>query len=171
MIKKPFIFAISGCKNSGKTTLITKLIPQFYKLGYKVATIKHDGHDFEADNQGTDTYKHKLAGAYGTAIFSNNKFMIVKDDKHIDEKYIINLFPEADIIILEGFKNSNYPKFEIVRKGNSTKPICNNENLISILSDIKYLNCDYKLIDLNNIDEIVREILNYMNIYDKSIGL
>ena len=97
-MKTPFIFAISGCKNSGKTTLITKLIPQFYKLGYKVATIKHDGHDFEADNQGTDTYKHKLAGAYGTAIFSNNKFMIVKDDKHIDEKLYNTLFNSKTVI-------------------------------------------------------------------------
>ena len=45
MVKKPFLLAISGCKNSGKTTLITKLIPKFCEKGYKVATIKHDGHD------------------------------------------------------------------------------------------------------------------------------
>lgn len=50
MSKKPFIFAISGCKNSGKTTLITKLIPKFCEKGYKVVTIKHDGQDFNADN-------------------------------------------------------------------------------------------------------------------------
>ena len=44
----PFIFAISGYKNSGKTTLITKLIPELKQRGYRVAVIKHDGHDFEA---------------------------------------------------------------------------------------------------------------------------
>lgn len=162
MSKKPFIFAISGCKNSGKTTLITKLIPKFCEKGYKVATIKHDGHDFNADNIGTDTYKHKKAGAYGTAIFSKNKFMLVKEEKSIEETYLISLFPEADIIILEGFKNSTYPKLELVRKGNSTEPVSNKINLIGILSDLNDVKFNNKVINLNHIDEIASEVLNYM---------
>ena len=72
---KPVVFAVSGVKNSGKTTLIEKIIPKLKEHGLKVATIKHDGHDFEGDVEGTDTYKHKRAGAYGTAIFSKNKFI------------------------------------------------------------------------------------------------
>lgn len=162
MVKKQFLLAISGCKNSGKTTLITKLIPRFCEKGYKVATIKHDGHDFQGDEVGTDTYKHKKAGAYGTAIFSNNKFMIIKEDKSIDERYFIKLFPEADIILLEGFKGSDYPKLEIIRKGNSSRPICNDKNLIGILSDINDIEENYNIIDLNNIDLILENILNYM---------
>lgn len=163
MSKKTFLIAICGCKNSGKTTLIEKLIPKFNKKGYKVATIKHDGHDFQGDVEGTDTYKHKKAGAYGTAIFSSNKFMIIKEDNTVDEKYLINIFPEADIIFLEGFKGSNYPKLEIVRKGNSSIPICNKNNLIGILSDFEVLQHGYNLIDLNNIDLITEKILDYMN--------
>lgn len=61
--KKPILIAISGVENSGKTTLITRLIPKLTSLGYKVATIKHDGHDFECDVEGTDSYKHKKVGA------------------------------------------------------------------------------------------------------------
>ena len=167
MTKRPFLMAISGCKNSGKTTLITKLIPKFCEKGYKVATIKHDGHDFHGDVVGTDTYKHKKAGAYGTAIFSNNKFMVIKEEKFIDETYFIKLFPEADIILLEGFKASDYPKLEIVRKGNSSRPICNEKNLIGILSDINVIEGNYKIIDLNNIDLIVEKILNYMKNYEQ----
>ena len=162
MNNKPFIITISGCKNSGKTTLITKLIPKFCEKGYKVATIKHDGHDFQGDTIGTDTYKHKEAGAYGSAIFSNNKFMIIKEDDLINETYIIKLFPEADIIILEGFKSSDYLKLEIVRKGNSTRPICNESNLIGILSNINFIEGNYNIIDLNNTDLIVETILDYM---------
>ncbi|MCC3869118.1 molybdopterin-guanine dinucleotide biosynthesis protein B [Terrisporobacter mayombei] len=166
MTKRPFLMAISGCKNSGKTTLITKLIPKFCEKGYKIATIKHDGHDFKCDVVGTDTYKHKNAGAYGTAIFSNNKFMVIKEEKFIDETYFIKLFPEADIIFLEGFKSSDYPKLEIVRKGNSNRPICNEKNLIGILSDINVVEGNYNMIDLNNIDLIVEKILNYMKNYE-----
>ena len=165
MTNEQFLIAISGCKNSGKTTLITKLIPKFCEKGYKVATIKHDGHDFQGDEVGTDTYKHKHAGAYGTAIFSNNKFMIIKEEKSIDETYFIKLFPEADIILLEGFKASDYPKLEIIRKGNSSRPVCNEKNLIGILSDLKFIEGNYDIIDLNNIDLITEKILDYMKNY------
>ena len=107
---KPFIYAISGYKNSGKTTLIEQLLPQLRNKGYKVATIKHDGHDFEADVKGTDSYRHHASGAYGTAVFSNNRVLIHKECQ-CDETQLIQLFPEADIILLEGFKNSEYPKY------------------------------------------------------------
>lgn len=109
--KKPFVFAISGYKNSGKTTLITKLIPELTKKGYRVATIKHDGHDFESDVPGTDSYRHQKAGAYGTAVFSGKRFMVTKETTEIDEKSLMQAFPEADIILLEGLKNSDYPKY------------------------------------------------------------
>lgn len=164
MTERPFLIAICGCKNSGKTTLITKLIPQLCKRGYKVATIKHDGHDFQGDVCKTDTYKHKSAGAYGTAIFSDNKFMIVKEQKGTSEKELIEMFPEADIIFLEGFKNSNYKKFEIIRNGNSEELVSNKKNLIGVISDIDKIDGIEKIIDLNNIDLIIEEMLKHIKL-------
>ena len=106
------IFAISGYKNSGKTTLIENLIPILTGYGYKVATIKHDAHDFEPDVPGTDTYRHRKAGALGTAIFSGHRWRIERDAKEkISVKELIKAFPDADIVLLEGFKNSEYPKY------------------------------------------------------------
>ncbi|MDO4556353.1 MAG: molybdopterin-guanine dinucleotide biosynthesis protein B, partial [Lachnospiraceae bacterium] len=55
----PFVFAVSGYKNSGKTTLLTHLIEELTERGYKVAVIKHDGHDFESDVPGTDSWRHQ----------------------------------------------------------------------------------------------------------------
>lgn len=112
----PFIFAVSGYKNSGKTSLITGLIPVLNRRGYKVAVIKHDGHDFEPDVPGTDSFRHRKAGAYGTAVFSDRRFMITKEfdtDKKepFNEKILMEAFPEADIILIEGLKNSRYPKY------------------------------------------------------------
>lgn len=109
--KKPIIFAVSGYKNTGKTTLLTKVIPVLTARGYKVAVIKHDGHDFESDVPGTDSYRHQKAGAYGTAVFSANRLMIAKEVKGIDETQLFAAFPEADILLIEGLKNSPYPKY------------------------------------------------------------
>ncbi len=107
----PFIFAVSGYKNSGKTTLLTGLIPELKRRGYKVAVIKHDGHDFQSDVPGTDSFRFQEAGAFGTAVYSSKRLMITKEYKEPDEKMLIKAFGEADIILIEGLKNSSYPKY------------------------------------------------------------
>ena len=57
------VIAVSGVKNSGKTTLLEKLIANLVARGIRVAVIKHDGHHFEPDVPGTDSYRHRSAGA------------------------------------------------------------------------------------------------------------
>lgn len=160
--KSPVVIAISGVKNSGKTTLIERLIPKLSCEGLKIATIKHDGHDFECDIEGTDTYKHKNAGAYGTAIFSKNKFMVVKEQKHTNEEELISYFNDADIILLEGFKYSDYPKIEIIRKGNSTSSVCKEETLLAIVSDIEFIETKVKVLNINDVESIGDLILEYV---------
>lgn len=107
----PFVFAVSGYKNTGKTTVITRLVPELTRRGYRVAVIKHDGHDFTPDVPGTDSYRHREAGAYGTAVYSDDRFMVTKTWSHTDVDFLIPMFPEADIILIEGLKNSDYPKY------------------------------------------------------------
>ena len=51
----PPVVAIVSKKNSGKTTLIAKLIPELIKRGYRVGTIKHDVHGFDIDHEGKDS--------------------------------------------------------------------------------------------------------------------
>lgn len=109
--KEPYIFAVSGYKNSGKTTLIMRLIPELNRRGYQVAVIKHDGHDFESDVPGTDSYRHQEAGAYGTAVFSAERFLITRKWNRGDERQLMKAFPEADVILIEGLKASDYPKY------------------------------------------------------------
>lgn len=135
-IKQSVVICVSGLKNAGKTTCIESLLPIIVDMGLQVAVIKHDGHDFEADVKGTDTYRHKQAGAYGTAIFSKNKYMIVKEQKEPTVAQLINYFPEADIILIEGLKHSPYPKIEIIRSDNSITLSCNQETVIAYVSDI-----------------------------------
>lgn len=93
---------------------MVKVISELTRRGYRVASIKHDGHDFEPDVPGTDSYRHRQAGAYGCAVFSSGRFMVTRkqpEEEPVTEKQLIAMFPEADIILLEGFKNSSWPKY------------------------------------------------------------
>lgn len=128
------VIAVSGPKNAGKTTLIEKLIPQLAARGFKVAVIKHDGHRFAADREGTDTCRLLAAGAYGAAVFDGEKYQLVKYEA-VSEQDLIGMYPEADLILLEGFKWTDYPKVEIVREGVSEKPLCDPGTLLAIVTD------------------------------------
>lgn len=157
----PFI-AISGIKNSGKTTLICNLLNKFKNLGYKVATIKHDGHNFNMDNLNSDTDKHIKNGALGTLIFSNNQLMFLEKINEISLEKYFSYFKDYDFVLLEGFKNSHYPKIEIIRNSISNEPF-SKDNIIFYATDCEHIlkNKDFKSIDLKDTDKIFKEILKY----------
>jgi molybdopterin-guanine dinucleotide biosynthesis protein MobB len=161
--KSPQLLCICGVKNSGKTTLMERLIKTFYSKGYKVAAIKHDGHDFDGDVPGTDSYRMRLAGAYGTAIFSDHRFLVYKEWPDANEKTLIDLFPESDIIIIEGLKQSPYPKLELIRNGNSDRSVADTNGLQALVSDIPmFSHKDYPVLDLNDTDGIVSYLLEHV---------
>lgn len=155
------ILAISGKKNSGKTTLIEKLIPILEERGIRTAIVKHDGHSFDPDVEGKDTYRFFHAGACGTAIFDSGKYMVVNRES-ISEGFLLKFFKNADLLILEGFKWTDWPKLEIVRKGITETHVCKEESIIGILSDFNYSLKGIPTYDLNDTDKIADVIENYV---------
>lgn len=131
----PIVFCVSGVKDSGKTGLIVKLINEFINEAYSVAVIKHDGHEYVMDHEGTDTERFAKAGAVCTGIFSGTQYS-VNGRGRIDEQDLMVRCGQADVYILEGLKNSSYPKIEVVRKEKSQAPVCDEETLICIATDV-----------------------------------
>ena len=129
------VVAVSGVKNSGKTALIESMLPHLTAAGLAVAVIKHDGHPSLPDDRPTDTGRHLAAGACGTALFDGEKCRVVKRGS-FDENDFIPLFPEADLILLEGFKGSRWPKLELVRTGNSDSSVCDPATLLALVTDL-----------------------------------
>ena len=133
---KPLVIAVSGVKNSGKTTLIEAMLPLVAEAGLRVAVIKHDGHCFDPDPPGTDTGRFMAAGAAGTAIFDGEKFKVVKKQP-VMEDVLIAQFPEADLILLEGFKYTPWPKLEVVRGEISQAPVSDPATLLALVTDLE----------------------------------
>lgn len=133
----PVIFAVSGYKNTGKTWLIEKLINEFIKGGYSVGVIKHDGGDHIVHVKDTDTSRYMDRGATVAAVFSGSEYVITGGKRYADdliEDLKRQLVP-PDVIILEGFRDSEYPKVEIVRNGVSPHTAASPETLICISTD------------------------------------
>ncbi|HYA15399.1 MAG TPA: molybdopterin-guanine dinucleotide biosynthesis protein B [Syntrophales bacterium] len=132
------IVSIVGRSNSGKTTLIEKLIPELVRRGYRVATIKHNIHGFEIDHEGKDSWRHKKAGAKITVIASAHRVAVVED---VDRDYALSelrdhYIRDVDIILSEGYKKNTHPKIEVFRSELKHDLLCTKEdNLIAIVSD------------------------------------
>ncbi len=112
------IISIVGRSNTGKTTLIEKLVPEFSRRGYRVATIKYAARGFEIDREGKDSWRHKKAGAYKTILISPNEMALMEVfEREYSVEELIDLYiKDADIVLLEGHKNNPYPKVEVLRK-------------------------------------------------------
>ncbi len=118
------IVGVIGTKNTGKTTLVTKIVQELTNRDYKVATIKHTHHDF--DLEGKDTWKHREAGAELVVGSGLNTFFLVKDQIELDRIiYIIEKITGPDYIVIEGLKHSNYSKISTTSKLKDDFTICN----------------------------------------------
>ena len=131
---RPFVAAISGIKNSGKTTFLTHLVPLLRAQGLRVAVIKHDGHDFTPDVPGTDSFRLREAGAAGVAVYSAHQWMVARPQPGSLEE-LIGFFADCDLVLLEGQKASPYPKIELVRGAVSQQSVCVPQTLLALATD------------------------------------
>lgn len=128
---------VIGWKNSGKTTLVSKLVKYFSSLNLKVGVIKHAHHSFDIDHPNTDSYKIRKSGAFKTTIVSNKRLAVIEervDDNEIDLKSIIDMNKDCQILILEGFKkNNDIPKIEVFLKKNKKEYLYKNVEKVKLL--------------------------------------
>lgn len=129
------VMAVCGLKNSGKTTLIASLVRELSSRGCRTAVIKHDGHDFACDVPGTDSSRFMEAGACGTAVYSENRLFVHRLGFSGDGKDLVPLFPGADVVLIEGMKDSALPKIEVVRRDIGDRTVSNPAGRVLIVTD------------------------------------
>lgn len=131
------IVSFVGRSNSGKTTLIERIIPELVRAGYRVATVKHAGHGFDLDTEGKDSWRHKRAGASSVVVVSKGSlamFADVSDQLKVEEVRDRFLDGTYDLIIAEGWKSEGYPKIIVVRDQVGEIPF-SEEGLLAVVSD------------------------------------
>ncbi len=134
------VIGIAGWKNSGKTTLAVKLIAELTRRGYCVASVKHAHHDADIDHEGTDTYRHRAAGAVEVALVTGARWALVHELHGEAEpslaETLARLSP-ADIVIVEGYKREAIAKIEVRRReAAQTDPMAPHDpNIIAVAAD------------------------------------
>jgi len=158
--------AISG---TGKTTLLTQLIPLLKQQGLKVGVIKHSHHNFAIDQPGKDSYKLRMSGANPMMLASSHRRAIITEFDIIQELTLDSQLQQfeqkdVDLILIEGFKAEKFPKIELYR-ADLTQPLLypNDASIIAVASDLKLeLPANLVGLDLNNPVQIAKFILEHV---------
>ncbi|QPH52825.1 molybdopterin-guanine dinucleotide biosynthesis protein B [Pontivivens ytuae] len=112
------LYGVTGWKNSGKTTLVERLVAEIAGLGFTVSTVKHAHHSFDVDQPGKDSYRHREAGATEVLLASRNRWALMHelrgDEEPPLEALLARLSP-VDLVLVEGYKRDRHPKVEAHR--------------------------------------------------------
>lgn len=128
------VFGITGWKNSGKTTLTERLVTEFVRRGRVVSTVKHAHHSFDVDQHGTDSFRHRAAGATEVAIVSGHRWALMHELRGEAEPGLADVLKRlspCDLVLVEGYKRESHPKIEVRRRAaGSREPLSAGDPMI-----------------------------------------
>lgn len=132
----PPIVTIVGTTGSGKTTFLESLIKELKARGWNIGVIKNDTHGFDIDKPGKSTWRFREAGADNVMICGPDKMAFI--EKHEEKKSLdeyLAYFTQMDLVLTEGFRRENKPKIELFRKEHKDYLLCEEEELVALVTD------------------------------------
>lgn len=112
------VIGFCGYSGAGKTTLVEQLVVRLRLAGQRVSVVKHAHHDFDIDQEGKDSWRHRQAGAFEVVIASNRRLALIREYEVTCEPGVDQLVGElsaCDWALIEGFKHSPLLKVEVWR--------------------------------------------------------
>lgn len=112
------VFGIAGYSGMGKTTLLARLVPALIARGQAVSLIKHSHKDIEVDRPGKDSYRLREAGCREVLLLGSSRWALMHELRGAEEPtldYLLDRLQHCDLVLIEGFKNGDFPKLEVWR--------------------------------------------------------
>jgi len=112
------LFGVVGWKNNGKTGLMERLVAEFTARGLAVSTVKHAHHGFDVDRAGTDSHRHRNAGAEEVLLSSANRWALMVESRAGEPTLaeMLTRLKPVDLVLVEGYKRDTHPKIEAHRR-------------------------------------------------------
>ncbi|MCZ8041516.1 MAG: molybdopterin-guanine dinucleotide biosynthesis protein B [Beijerinckiaceae bacterium] len=157
------VIGLAGWSGAGKTTVVTRLIPELGRRGVSVSTLKHAHHAFDLDTPGKDSHAHREAGAREVLISSERRWALMRELRDEPEAELPDLLARlspVDLVIVEGFKRQAHAKLEIHRAANGKPPLHPGDpTIVAVASDTAFPDAGRPVIDLDDIEGIAALML------------
>ncbi|NOD76517.1 MULTISPECIES: molybdopterin-guanine dinucleotide biosynthesis protein B [unclassified Ruegeria] len=161
------VFGVTGWKNAGKTGLMERLVAEITGRGVTVSTVKHAHHSVDVDQPGTDSHRHRVAGASEVLLASGQRIAVMQELRGTPEPPLADLLARlspVDLVLIEGFKREDHPKVEAFRaEAGHALMAPKNKTIRAVASDTP-LDLDRPVFDLDDTAGIADFIL-------KEVGL
>lgn len=147
------IYGITGWKNCGKTGLMERLVTEFTERGLTVSTIKHAHHSTDVDQPGTDSHRHRMAGASEVILASTHRIALMQELRGAAEPSLSSLLARlspVDLVLVEGYKREAHPKIEAHRSAAGQPLIAPQDDSIRALASDSALDLDRPVFDLDD---------------------
>lgn len=133
------VIGIAGWKNSGKTTLTERLVAELVGRGWRISTVKRAHHDADVDHEGTDSFRHRRAGASEVLLTTGKRWALMHELRGEDEpplEALLARLSPCDLVVVEGFKTGDHPKIEVRRtEAGDHTPLPASANVVAIAAD------------------------------------
>ncbi len=158
------ILSIVGRSNSGKTTLLEKLVARLSAEGLRIATIKHSHHQPEMDTPGKDSWRHKQAGAEASLLVGPERMLMVQDvEEDLNPRLLAErYFSDFDLLLVEGYASLPGDKIEVLRAERSTQLRCQPGALLAVVTDLPCVQAGLPQFGLDDIEGLSEFILHWI---------
>ena len=156
------VFGVIGWKNSGKTSLMERLVAEITRRGFTVSTVKHVHHDVDLDQPGKDSHRHRAAGASEVVLASAYRFALMREHRgpEPDLAEVLSRMTPVDLILVEGYKRDAHAKVEVFRVEAGHALIQPSDPLVrAVATDTALATLPVPILDLNNTLQIADFIL------------
>ena len=165
--------AFIGYQNSGKTTLVEKVIAELTAHELRVGSVKHHGHaGFDIDVPGKDSWRHAQAGSRHVGLICADRFAEYADtDEELPLQDLLARYTDVDVVLVEGYKAAGLPNVVVARsgvdrmRGASSLDLVDDHTLAVACNDAlaQHLRLDVPVVDINDADAVAGVVERYLN--------
>lgn len=156
------VYGVVGWKNAGKTGLMERLVREITGRGLTVSTVKHAHHNFDIDQEGKDSWRHRAAGAKEVLLASRHRFALMHELRGEEEPALETLLTRlapVDLVLIEGYKRDRHPKVEAHRAETGNPLIAPQDPTVRAVASDVPLELDLPVFDLDDTGRIADFIL------------
>lgn len=166
------VFGVIGWKNSGKTSLMERLVSEITGRGFSVSTVKHVHHTVDLDQPGKDTYRHRQAGATEVVLASADRFALMREHRgpEPDLRAVLARLAPVDLVLVEGYKRDSHEKLEVWRRETGHQMIQPGDPLVrAVATDADVGALGVPVLDLNDTAQVADFVLDQVGLGRRAI--
>lgn len=161
------VIGIAGYSGSGKTTLIEKVIPLLVREGLRVSLIKHAHHEFDVDQPGKDSWRHRQAGCAEVLVSSSERWALMHELRGAAEPSLqehLGFFAPCDLVIVEGYKKEPIPRVEVHRRSGHTPLLYPEDPHVVAVATDEPLDTALPQLDVDDAGAVARFIIQHLGL-------